>query len=139
MKPLRYWPAILLFTLGLTVLPGRSSGQAKAAEGSSPEAVLAYRDAANFQNNGAFEVAAEEWQKFLKEHAKDPLAPKARHYLGVCQLQLKQYAAAAASLEAVVKNHPKFELLEESLFDLGTAQYALAAAGQKDSYARAAE
>ena len=35
-------------------------------EGSSSEAVLAYREAANFQNNGAFEVAAEEWQKFLE-------------------------------------------------------------------------
>src|SRR5688572_31409613 len=50
---------------------------------SSPEAVLAYREAANLQNNGAFDVAAEEWQKFLKDFPKDPLAAKALHYLGV--------------------------------------------------------
>src|SRR4029079_14344758 len=112
------------------ILPAeRTFAQEKAAEGASSEAVLAYREAANFQNNGAFEIAAEEWQKFLKNHPKDPLAPKAQHYLGVCQLQLKQYAAAAASFEAVVKDHPKFELLEDALFDLGSSQYALAAAG----------
>src|SRR5688572_31228422 len=81
-----------------------AAAQEKAAASSS-EAVLAYREAANFQNNGALEVAAEEWQKFLKNFPKDPLALKAQHYLGICQLQLKQYPAAAATLEAVIKNH----------------------------------
>jgi cellulose synthase operon protein C len=112
--------------------------QEKAAASSSSEAVLAYRDAANFQNNGAFEVAAEEWQRFLKNFPKDPLAAKAQHYLGVCQLQLKQYPAAAASLEAAAKNHPDFELLEETLFDLASCQYAMAAGGQMELYAKAA-
>src|SRR3954454_18533916 len=111
MKPLLRWPAVLAIVAAI-VLPAASWGQAKAPEGSSSEAILAYREAANFQNNGAFEVATEEWQKFLKDHGKDPLAAKAQHYLGVCQLQMKQYAAAAGSLEAVIKNHPKFELLE---------------------------
>src|SRR5438046_8279872 len=104
-------------------LVGSANGQQKAAPASSNEAALAYREAANFQNNGAFEVAAEEWQKFLKDHGKDPLAAKAQHYLGVCQLQLKQHAAAAASFEAVVNNNPKFELLDDALFDLASCQY----------------
>jgi cellulose synthase operon protein C len=128
--------AIAAFSSGAAAQENRA--QAKGAEGSSSEAVLAYREAANFQNNGAFEIAAEEWQKFLKDYGKDPLAAKARHYLGVCQLQLKQYAAAAATFEAVVKNHPRFELLEDAWFDLGSAQYALAAAGQPAAYASAA-
>src|SRR6186997_1345370 len=81
---------------------------------SSSAAVLAYREAANFQNNGALEVAAEEWQKFLKNHANDPLAAKAQHYLGMCQLQLKDYGAAAKAFAAVIGKYPKFELLEDS-------------------------
>src|SRR5688572_18321559 len=75
---------------------GEAFGQEKpAAAVSSPEALQLYRDAASFQNNKAFELAVEEWQKFLKNHPKDPLAAKAQHYLGVCQLQLKETEAAA--------------------------------------------
>src|SRR2546423_15502427 len=118
------WLIALMIAAQMGLLAERCQGQEKAAAGSSSEAVLAYREAANFQNNGAFEIAAEEWQKFLKNYAKDPLAAKAQHYLGVCQLQLKQYAAAAASFEAVAKNYPKFELLEDALFDLGSSRYA---------------
>jgi len=70
------WRGVLLFVAGWLVLAGRASGQAKTAEGSSNEAVLAYRDAANFQNNGAFEVAVEEWQKFLKDYGSDPWPPR---------------------------------------------------------------
>jgi TolA-binding protein len=143
----RPWAAAILAAIVLLTLPSpgqekkgqEKKGQEKKGESSSSEAVLAYREAANFQNNGAFEVAVEEWQKFLKDHGKDPLAAKAQHYLGVCQLQLKQFGAAAAAFETVIKNHPQFELLEEALFDLGSAQYALAAAGQGEMYAKAAE
>ncbi|HEY2411728.1 MAG TPA: tetratricopeptide repeat protein [Pirellulaceae bacterium] len=106
---------------------------------SSSAAVLAYREAANFQNNGALEVAVEEWQKFLKNFPGDPLAAKAQHYLGVCQLQLKSFAAAAEAFEAVVAKHPKFELLEETLFDLGTCQYAMARGGEAARYEAAAK
>jgi TolA-binding protein len=120
------------------VFAAQDTGQQKTAPGSSSEAVLAYREAANFQNNGAFEVAAEEWQKFLKDYGKDPLATKARHYLGVCQLQMKQYAAAAASFETVIAADAKFEFLDDAYFDLATCQYALAAGGQADMYPKAA-
>jgi cellulose synthase operon protein C len=115
-----------------------SAAQDKGAKRSTSEAVLAYREAANFQNNGAFEVAAEEWQKFLKNFSSDPLAPKAQHYLGVCQLQLKQYPAAIATLEALARNYPQFELLEETLFDLASSHYALASAGNAEHHAKAA-
>lgn len=116
----------------------KTSGDSKAA-GSSSEAILAYREAANYQNNGAFEVAVEEWQKFLKAHPTDPLAVKAQHYLGVCQLQLKQYQAAAAAFAAVLQKHPQFELAEDAWFNRATAQYALAAAGKVAEYQQAAE
>src|SRR6266481_1382852 len=138
MKSMHRRAAALMFVVGLAFLADRASGQAKTAEGSSSEAVLAYRDAANFQNNGAFEVAAEEWQKFLKDYGQDPLATKARHYLGVCQLQMKQYAAGVASFETVINSDPKFELLDDAYFDLATCQYALAAGGRAEMYPKAA-
>ena len=121
----------------LIVSAGWARGQEKSAE-SSPAAVQLYRDAANFQNNGAFDLAAEEWQKFLKNHSKDPLAAKAQHYLGVCQLQLKQLEAAAASFEKVLKDYPKFELRDEAFLNLGSCQYSLAAGGKIELYAKAA-
>lgn len=109
--------------------------QEKAAEPkSSPEAARIYQDAASFQNNGAFDLAVEEWQKLLKNHPQDPLAAKAQHYLGVCLLQTKQLEQAAAAFEAVIKNHPKFELLEETWLNLASTQYSLAAAGKPELY-----
>ncbi|MCA9149807.1 MAG: hypothetical protein KDA92_10930, partial [Planctomycetales bacterium] len=47
------------------------------AEESSPEALAAYAKAATFQNNGAFDLAAEGWQGFLKDYAADPKAVEA--------------------------------------------------------------
>src|SRR5690348_15929676 len=103
--------------VGLSLLSA-THAQEKAAVSSSATvssgaAVLAYREAANFQNNGALEVAVEEWQKFLKNFGGDPLAAKAQHYLGMCQLQLKNYPASAEAFAAVAAKYPKFELLEE--------------------------
>lgn len=106
-------------------------GQQKAADESSPEAVLAFREAVNFQKNGALEIAAEEWQKFLKEHGKEPLAAWAQHYLGACQFQLKQYDEATKTLQAVVERYPNFEQLEDALFNLASSQYALAVGSQQ--------
>src|SRR5687767_9701705 len=133
---------LLIFLVAGSLLGGlgvRLVGQEKpAAAVSPPEALQRYRGAANFQNNKAFELAVEEWQKFLKDFPKDPLAAKAQHYLGVCQLQLKQVEAAAGSFEAVIKNHPKFELLEDTYLNLASTQYSLAVGGKADFYPKAA-
>jgi tetratricopeptide (TPR) repeat protein len=108
------------------------------AQDSSAEAKTAYADAANFQNNGAFDLAVEEWEKFLKDFPKDPLAPKARHYLGVCLMQQKKYPEAVAAFDAVQKENPKFELLEDTLLNLGWSQYQLAGS-DKAMYPKSAE
>jgi TolA-binding protein len=105
---------------------------------SSPEAQASYSDAAGLQNGGSFELAAEEWTKFLAKYPQDPLAAKAQYYLGVCQLQLKQYDKAAAAFAAVVKNHSKFEQLEDAYLNLGWCQYSQGAADPKQ-FAAAAE
>lgn len=132
----------ILAIVGL-ILAGEAPvfGQAKKGEEakeSSSEAKQAFADAANFQNNGSFEGAAGEWELFLKKHPKDPLAGKAQHYLGVCRLQLKDFDKAATAFEAVVKNYPKFEYLEETLYNLASAQYSLAGQGKEGWHEKAA-
>ena len=120
----------------LSSLPTQSTAQ----PAKSPhEALLVYRDAANFQNNNAFELAADEWQRFLKLYPDDPLTPKAQHYLGVCLLQLKQYPKAADAFQQVVTRHPQFEEIQDAYLNLGWCQYTLAGSGVEGMYAKAAE
>ncbi len=103
------------------------------------EAQNIYSDAASFQNNGAFGLAADEWAKFLARFPKDPLAPKAQHYAGVCYLQLKQLDKAAAAFQAVVKQHPDCELVEDAYLNLGWCQYSLGGQQVEGAYAAAAD
>ena len=114
------------------------AGKAGPAAGSSPQALAMYADAANYQNNSAFDLAAEEWARFLEAFPNDPLTPKAQQYLGVCQLQLKQYAKAAESFQKVVAKFPKFEQIEETYLNLGWCYYSLATAGDATQYPLAA-
>ncbi|MFO0868669.1 MAG: tetratricopeptide repeat protein [Pirellulales bacterium] len=104
---------------------------------SSPEALALYADAAGLQNGGAFDVAVEEWSRFIEKFPKDPLAPKAQHYLGVCLLQLKQFDKAAAAFAAVVKNYPQFELLDDATYNLALSHYSQASPQDPPSYAAA--
>lgn len=106
---------------------------------SPKEALNVYSDAAGFQNNGQFDLAAEEWEKFLKRFPTDTLANKARYYAGVCQQQLKAYDKAAAHYEAVLKADPKFELAEDAMMNLGWCRYSQGKAGQGDMYGKAAD
>ena len=117
---------LLLLAVGLLFAPlPRAS-----AKESTDESIAAYADAANFQTNGAFDLAIEAWQKFLKSYADDELASKASHYLGVCYMQRESpdYVAAAESFDNALKDK-KFELREESLANQGWCWYASAGDG----------
>ncbi len=102
---------------------------------SSQEALAVFSDAANFQNNGAYELAVSEWETFVKTYPKDPLAPKANHYLGVCRMQLKDYSGAATAFAATTK-FPKFSLTEEAYLNLGWCQFKLAEGGKQELFAQ---
>ena len=106
--------------------------------GSSAAAIKQYRDAVVLQNRAEYELAAEEWNKFLKRFGDDPLAAKAQHYLGICQLQLKQYPTAIATFEQVIAKHPKFDLIDATHTNLGVAHFNQAQAGEGAEYDRAA-
>ncbi len=134
---------LLIVILGLC--PVMAVGQEKkktpaaAPAKSSPEALTAYSDAANYQSKMAFELAAEEWARFLQRFGDDPLVPRALHYRGVCLVQVKQFVEAINAFQAVVSKYPKFEMLEETYLNLGWSQYSLGQAGDKNRYVQAIE
>ena len=131
--------AVLELGAGICVFSQEKKAAENPAAQSSPEALNLYTDAANYQNNSAFELAVDEWAQFLQRFGNDPLAPKAQHYLGVCQLQLKQFAKAAESFQQVIAKYPKFEQLEEAYLNLGWCRYSLATAGDASQYPLAVE
>ncbi len=152
--PLVVWPLVVSWQ-GVVFWPAEAAGQgsqaapqssapvqpapAAPAAQSSPAAQTMYADAANYQNNRAFDLAAEEWKRFLERFGDDPLAPKALHYRGVCLVQLKQYVEAVADFQALLTKYPQSELLEDTYLNLGWCQYSLAVAGDQDRYAQAVE
>ena len=139
---MEYWrrSVILLTTILLGFILPHMTGQGYAQPAKSPhQALLIYRDAANFQNNNAFELAAEEWQRFLDRFPDDPLASKAQHYLGVCLLQLKQFERAAGVFQQVITKHPDIDTIEDAYLNLAWCQYTLAGDGAEGMYVRAAE
>lgn len=99
----------------------------KAGQTSSRKAVGYYADAANYQNNGAFPLAIEEWKKLLKEFPEDPLASKSWHYLGVCYMQLEKpdYEAAEKAFSEALKDE-KLDIREESLLQLNWCLFSRA-------------
>lgn len=123
----RWRCALALGLLLLSAAPLRAQEQQEPDEAakSSTAAIKQYRAAVALQNRRVYDLASDEWKAFLKEHAQDPLAPKARHYLGVCYFQQQKYAEALAAFEKVAAEHPKFELLGQTLLNLGLAQFNL--------------
>ncbi|MCA9119871.1 MAG: tetratricopeptide repeat protein [Planctomycetaceae bacterium] len=132
--------ALATFSI-LTIFAATSdiAGQDGDTPKSSPEALTVYSDAASFQNNGEFALSAEEWEKFLKAFPNDPLAPKARHYAGVCYLQLKAYDKAADHFEAILRADPKFELAEDAFLNLGWCRYSMKAEDRTETLTKAGE
>ncbi len=114
-----------------------SQVQAQEKKASSPAASRQYSAAVAFQNRQAYDLAIEEWEAFLEQFPQDPLAPKARHYLGTCQLQTGEYGPARENFQTVLEQNPRFELRENATYYLGLATYNLGRQGQAGEYLQA--
>ncbi len=129
-RPLcKAWLVLFVFVAFAWVdarLPSRTHAEEKAAD---PAAMAIYADAANFQTNGAVDLAIEQWKDFLDKYPKHELAPKAAHYLGVCYMQVDppQLIEAAKSFGVALQDK-EYDLREESLSNRGWCFYAVAMA-----------
>lgn len=119
--------AVWLIVAGLPAAAIR----ADEADGSSVAARAAYAAAAAFQNRGAWELAAEEWQAFLQAHPKDPLAVKARYYLGLCLAEDGRREQAADIFRQVLASTADAATLASARWEL--ARLAFQAAEAKPS------
>ncbi len=101
---------------GTTQLSDKEKRQEKARE--------IFADAANAQNNGAFSLAIEQWNRLLKDYPADPLASSARHFLGVCYLQQEKpdFPAAIEQFKISLQD-TELKQREESLVNLGWSLY----------------
>jgi len=90
-----------------------------------------FADAANAQNNGAFPLAIEQWNKLLEEYPTDPLASSARHFLGVCYLQQEKpdFLNAIEQFRAALQDS-ELKQREESLVNLGWSLYQQGMSGE---------
>ena len=109
------------------------------AQDTADAATRQYAAAVALQNRGVFDLAAEEWTKFLTTFKSDSRADRATHYLGVCQLKAGKAAEAAATFAKVLKDYPKSAMAEPTYLFLGVAQYTLAQAGKPELYDAAAK
>ncbi len=111
--------------------------EASSPEASSPEALSAYAQAATLQNNGAFDLAADAWQNFLRAFPQDPKAIEAEYHLGVCYLELKDFVKARQQLERAIATGQDFPRREDAYLNLGWTCYTLALQGNPALFANA--
>ena len=130
--------SLLLIIMAATFLEaqdGNATRQPSAPKESSREALLIYAEAAGFQNNKQFDLAAVEWAKFLERHKGDPRAIDARYNLAICQIQERKFKQAAENLDAVIQGAGlDFDRMEDAYLNLGWSQYSVALDNQADFF-----
>jgi TolA-binding protein len=108
---------------------------ATASAQEKPEAATRqYNAAVALQNRGVYDLAIDEWVKFINTHKADARMDRAFHYLGVCYLQTNNLDQALQCFETVVKTYPKCELMETTQLCLGATQLKLAQGGKKELF-----
>jgi TolA-binding protein len=115
---------VLPLVAGLSFLLA-AAATVPAAE-SSDAARAAYASAAALQNREAWDLAAEEWAAFLKDHATDPLAAKGRLYLAICQAKQNDWPAAEKTFRDVIATKPDADTLALARLELGSGLYVAA-------------
>ncbi|MEK6239809.1 MAG: tetratricopeptide repeat protein, partial [Planctomycetales bacterium] len=134
------------FIVGLTLLASAplafNHAQPKAAKDAPKNSQAATRQfaaAAQLQNKQLYDLAIDEWLRFLKKYPTDSRLPLGKHYLGICQLKAAKHEDAVKTFDGVIKTHPKFEKLDETYLNLGVAHYSLGGGGKAESFDAAAK
>jgi tol-pal system protein YbgF len=78
-----------------------------AAGGPAPSADLLYSNGLRDLNGKKYDLAAQEFQDYLKYYAETDLASNAQFYLGEIAFAQEQYAEAMTAYTKVLENYPK--------------------------------
>lgn len=129
-SPRSLLPVIVTVAMLLASSPAVAQKDGSTDSQSDPAALAIYADAANFQTNGAIDLAIDSWKEFLRKFPQDQLAPKAAHYLGVCYMTSDpaDLTGAAAAFHVALQKKD-YDLREESLSNRAWCLYAAATKG----------
>ncbi len=133
--------AAVVVLLGGLLLPRPLLAQPspqKPPRASAQQATQIYNAAAALFNRRTYDLAAEEWERFLKAAPDHPRVPYALTYLGICYINLDKPQQAAQVLDKVVRLHGKHKIAEQAWLHLGIARY-LAAKGDPQALQQAAQ
>lgn len=98
-----------------------------------------YAAAVGFQNQKLYEDAIVEWRAFLRKFPNDARGRKAEHYLGTCCLQEEDYQQAITAFTNVTQGNGRFDLMDQTLLNLGIAWYGQAQKSSRPADYRNAE
>jgi TolA-binding protein len=115
-------------------LPAQESAAATPA---AESATALYAAAAALHNRGLYDLAAEEWSRFLERHADDARADRVYLYRGVCHLQSGRPLEAARDLQRVLAEFPQSDQREHATFYLGISLFRAAERGERGHLAEA--
>lgn len=131
----------LLACWGMIVLPSGAFAQRVAQRGNSSPAgqqggtqtddgIRQYRAAAALYDRGLYDLAIDEWKKFVESYPNHERNTHGRHYLGISYFQTSDHKSAAAQFTQVlaVRN---FQLAEQATLYLGVSQLNLGRAGER--------
>lgn len=109
------------------------------AEPSSTAAARsAYAAAVALHNREVWDLATDEWRSFLETYPRDGLAPKARVYLGICQMKTGGWPAAVETFREVIKAGTDPEAVALARWELARGTFAAAQAEARPEAFRAA-
>ncbi|MFA9459843.1 tol-pal system protein YbgF [Thiohalorhabdus methylotrophus] len=109
---------------------GQSADADEGSEAGSGSAEEMYHAAfAKIQNN-AYQEAAKEFGRFLKQYPDSALAPNAQYWLGEAHYVLREFEKALMEFNKVLKNYPDSQKAPGALLKIGYSFYEL---GEKES------
>jgi tol-pal system protein YbgF len=89
--------------------------------GNIPPASVLYGNANNDYSSGKYDLAAGEFNDFVRNYPDDPFAPKALVYLGQIHLSQMKYDLAVMDFDSVLERYPESKDTPDAYFMKGMA------------------
>jgi cellulose synthase operon protein C len=102
--------------------PGETPSARSPQSQSFPEE---YRFAAGLYRQQRWDLAADAFRKFIKDHPDHERVPYARLYLGLTLVNADKYAEARDVLRSYVRDYPQSRSLPDALYRAGECSYLL--------------